>query len=557
MHKITSLFLSIAFTVIIFACAKQTTPTGGPKDTIPPQLISSQPKHQALNSNPKTLVLEFDEHVILANPKEQIIITPDLQKKYDVTAKRTRVILELETSLDSNTTYSINFRDAVQDITEKNPANNLRLAFSTGNYIDSLSITGTVRDLFLNKEVKDATVALYQSDTFNIFRHKPTYFTKTNTKGEYAIENLKHGIYYIYAFDDKNRNLIVDSKSEIYGFRADSMYLDQSVDNINIYTLKLDARPLVLTSARPYNTYFNIRTSKGLDAYEILSADNDTLYTTYGEDHSNIRVYNNISQRDSTAVQFLARDSIGNTIDTTLYVKFSTRQSTPEPFNFKIDQTSLIARTAQLSAKGSFTKPISRILYDSAFIRLDSVTLINFLPGEIIIDNKKRTIELQKSVPRTHLQKEETTPQQIAQSQKPTQPQAITLYFGRAAFQSVENDSSALVTQSVKPLYLEDTGVIIAAVQTDKPNWLIQLIDKSNRVVAQAANKKQVSFNDLLPGEYLLRAIDDANADGNWTPGNFNQQQEPEMIYYYSNDKNVPLINLKANFELGPLLITF
>src|SRR5690606_18553264 len=216
-----------------------------------------------------TITLEFTEHIILANPKEQIIITPDIQKKYEITAKRTRVIMQLENKLDSNTTYSINFRDAVQDITEKNPARNLRLAFSTGSYIDSLSISGTVRDLFQNKEVKDATVALFQSDTFDIFKHKPVYLTKTNDKGEYSIENLKHGIYYIYAFDDKNRNLIVDSKSEVYGFRADSLNLDQSVENINIFTTKLDARPLTITSARPNNTYFNIRTSKGLHDYEI------------------------------------------------------------------------------------------------------------------------------------------------------------------------------------------------------------------------------------------------------------------------------------------------
>src|SRR5690606_17088063 len=194
MHKFCSSILTIGLIAIIFACAKQTSPTGGPKDTIPPRLINSLPRHEALNSNPTTITLEFTEHIILANPKEQIIITPDIQKKYEITAKKTRVIMQLENKLDSNTTYSINFRDAVQDITEKNPARNLRLAFSTGSYIDSLSISGTVRDLFQNKEVKDATVALFQSDTFDIFKHKPVYLTKTNDKGEYSIENLKHGI---------------------------------------------------------------------------------------------------------------------------------------------------------------------------------------------------------------------------------------------------------------------------------------------------------------------------------------------------------------------------
>ncbi len=557
MHKFSSFILTIGLIAIIFACAKQTSPTGGPKDTIPPRLINSQPKHEALNTNPTTITLEFNEHIILANPKEQIIITPDIQKKYDITAKRTRVIIQLENKLDSNTTYSINFRDAVQDITEKNPARNLRIAFSTGSYIDSLSITGTVRDLFQNKEVKDATVALYQADTFNIFKHKPVYLTKTNDKGQYSIENLKHGIYYVYAFDDKNRNLIVDSKSEMYGFRSDSLYLDQSVENINIYTIKLDARPLTLTSARANNTFFNIRTSKGLHDYEILSPTGDTLYTTFGEANANIRIYNTLPQRDSSAIQFLARDSIGNTIDTTLYVKFSPRQTKPESFSVKLNQTTLLGRTAQLTARATFTKPIKEITYDSAFIQLDSITTLTFQPEEITVDNKKRTIDFQKSIPRTHLKTEAATPQQAAQAQKSTPQPSLSIYLGRGTFISIENDSSTLVTQSLRPLYYEDTGLIIAAVDTDRPNWIIQLTDKSNNVIRQAVNQKQVTFNDLPAGDYLLRAIDDVDGDGAWTPGNFYEKREPEKIIFYTNDKSVPLINLKANFELGPMLITF
>ncbi len=557
MHKFWSFILTISFVAIIFACAKQTSPTGGPKDTIPPRLINSQPSHQALNARPRTITLEFNEHIILANPKEQIIITPDIQKKYEITAKRTRVIIQLENPLDSNTTYSINFRDAIQDITEKNPARNLRLAFSTGNYIDSLSISGTVRDLTQNKEIKDATVALYQSDTFNIFKHKPIYLTKTNDKGQYSIENLKHGIYYVYAFDDKNRNLIVDSKTEMYAFKSDSLYLDQSVDNINLHAIKLDARTLTLTSARPNNTYFNIRTSKGLADYEVLSSQNDTLYTTFGEDRTNVRIYNSFPERDSTAIQFLARDSIGNQIDTTLYVKFNQRQVTPESFSVKLNQTALLGRTARVTANATFSKPIVDTNYDSAIIQLDSATAVAFLPDEITIDNKNRKIEFQKTIPRTHLRTEATTPQQVAQSQTAGPQPTITFYLGRTTFISIEKDSSAVITQPLRPLYYEDTGIIITSVNTDSPAWIIQLLDKSNNVIRQVVNQKQVTFNDLPPGEYLLRAIDDADANGIWTPGNFFEKREPEMIFYYSNDKNVPLINLKANFELGPLLITF
>ena len=137
--------------------------------------------------------------------------------------KKNQVILTLDEDLKDNTTYLINFREAVQDITEKNPAQRLKLAFSTGTYIDSLAIEGTIYDPLKNKESKDATVCLYESDTFNIFKHRPTYFTKSDDKGRFKLENLKPGTYFIYTIEDKNKNLVADSKTESYGFLKDSI----------------------------------------------------------------------------------------------------------------------------------------------------------------------------------------------------------------------------------------------------------------------------------------------------------------------------------------------
>jgi hypothetical protein len=252
------------FLIFLAGCARQTSPTGGPKDTIPPKLVSANPKNEQLNFKGKTVTLEFSEFINLNSAKEQVIITPSIGKEYEINSKNKLVVIDLNTELDSNTTYTINFRDAVQDITERNPVRDLKLAFSTGTYVDSLVISGKVTDLITTKETKDITVALQHvwADTMSIMKHPAFYFTKTNDKGEFRIDHVKPGEYRLYAFQDKNKNLVVDSRNEAYAFFKNPLDLKNDTAKILLKLIRLDTRPLRLTSARPYNTYFNLKTTK-------------------------------------------------------------------------------------------------------------------------------------------------------------------------------------------------------------------------------------------------------------------------------------------------------
>src|SRR5688572_6814819 len=123
MKQFTPLVFLISF-ILLASCARQSSPSGGPMDSIPPILVNSQPRHQALNVNSSTLELEFDEIVTLGNPKEQLIITPSVGKNYDIEVRSKKVLLTFEDPLQDSTTYTFNFREAIQDITEKNPAEN-------------------------------------------------------------------------------------------------------------------------------------------------------------------------------------------------------------------------------------------------------------------------------------------------------------------------------------------------------------------------------------------------------------------------------------------------
>ena len=236
--------------LLLYSCASLTTPTGGPKDTIPPILIKSSPDSNQINFKGKTVELTFNELIKLNNPKEEIIISPSPGKTIDYIAKGTKVIITPKDGWQDSTTYSIIFQEGIQDVTESNSPENLKLAFSTGNTIDSLSIKGSVKDLQKGLPLEKITVALMSSDTFDIFTDVPSYFTKTDSAGDFTLSNIKSNQYKIYAFDDKNKNLKVESRSERYGFKSSPLDLNQHIDSIEIGLIMLDSRPLKLTSIR-------------------------------------------------------------------------------------------------------------------------------------------------------------------------------------------------------------------------------------------------------------------------------------------------------------------
>jgi uncharacterized protein (DUF2141 family) len=553
----------LLYSLFVLACARQTTPTGGPKDSIPPTLTNSIPKQGQVNFKSKSIELTFSEDVLLNNPREQLIITPDVGKPPEAKSKKNQVILQFENDLNDSTTYSINFRESVQDITEKNPALNLKLAFSTGSYLDSLSIEGNIVDLLEDKEIKDGTVALYAADTFDIFKHRPSYFAKSDAKGNFRLENLKPGIYFIYGIEDKNKNLIVDSRTESYGFQRTPIELTSNVKDIKISLVRLDSRPLKLTSARPSGTYFNIKTNKALTNFSVSTEEDETIISSFGEDQSNISIYDTFDQ-DSLLIHLTAEDSIYNSLDTTLYVKFADRKVKPEPFKMTTNSFKVTAAKGVIHGQIKFNKPVLSVNFDSVYYQIDSTKRVSFSPENFKWDSLNNVLSIEKAFDKNLIPQQQATQTRTntgidlsgrgsKSSQKPANN--YQLYLGHAAFVSIELDSSQQVSETITPLKFEDTGLILVEVNTQAPNFLTQLLTKDFQVLYTKVRTRKSNFEDLQPGDYQIRLIIDRNNNGKWDPGNFYAREEPEQVVFYKNEKSVPVINLKANWEIGPLLI--
>jgi uncharacterized protein (DUF2141 family) len=537
-------FFTILYLLLLAACANVSMPTGGPRDKTPPELISSIPTHNQKNFSGKTIELTFNEDIKLKDPKEEILIVPLMGKKTLFTVKKKKLIIEPELELLPNTTYSISFRDGVQDLTEGNPAENLRLAFSTGPVIDSLSINGRIKEIHSEKIPEKITVAVYQSDTFDIFKHTPTYFTKADKKGRFSIQNLKAGNYHIYAADDKNKNLKVDSKTERFGYVIQPIDLINLKDSITLPITLIDSRPLTITSIRHTDKTSRLRFNKQIDSLTIKGITQKQTIYTYGSDRSEIIFHNTFPKADSIVALVTAIDSIGNILDSAIYLKYSNFKTIDEKFQTKDISQRFTYKSKLYTYLLKINTPLKKITYDSIYIKYDSLNIkalnyenikIDTLKGEILFTTQ---IEMPITI----------------EGEKPNSPELI---LGKSALISILGDSSRQIKKSIKLTQEDDLATVILQIDTDAKNYIVELTNIDNEVIERITNVKSYTFRYLEPLEYKLRVIIDENKNGKWDPGNFYKDIEPEKIILYKSEEGRYSFPLRSNWDYGPVLIKF
>jgi len=537
MKLATALFLPLI--LIVLSCATITTPAGGPEDELPPVLVKSSPDSGQRNFKGRNIELTFNEMLQLNNPKEEIIITPPVGKKTDFKLKDNRVIIEPEFELRENTTYTVTFREGIKDITEGNVAIDPHLAFSTGPDFDSLYLEGTVKYALSEKIPENVTVAIYATDTFDIMQHSPEYFAKTDTAGNFRLTHLKAGTYRIYAFLDKNKNLKLDSQSELFGFSSQPIILKTHVKKIALALVRVDTRPFKFNSVRTMSDVNTIRLNKPAATFSIDISPRITA--TYGTDHSEILAYypdiHPDQPVDSTKIHFTAVDSVEQRIDTSFYIKRDTRPKLEETFRTSTIEPKFVHETGQFEFTTSFNKPIHSFLADSLYIESDTATFIPLVGANIKIDTMNNRL--------TYSQKLSLTDSLISPS----------LRVGKGFLISIDGDSSKAESPGIEVISLESTATLLVEIQTKRPNYIVQVVDANDEVVATSVNTPKTSFKYLQPKTYRVRVIIDTNANGTWDTANYLQNREPEPVVYYRNSDKKTEIPLRANWEVGPNVI--
>ncbi len=502
--------LAIFFALSFVHCARQTQPSGGPKDNDPPELISSTPSNGDKNFHGNTIELTFNEYVKIKDPKDEILVTPSFGPDTKFVVKKNRVQITPQNKWLDSTTYSIAFREGIQDINEGNPAEDLHMAFSTGPTIDSLKINGSVSEAFKEKIPEKITIALYQSDTFDIFKHKPLLFSKADKTGKFSITNLKEGKYFVYAFDDKNKNHKVDSKTERFGFSAKEINLPLTTDSIRIDLVRLDSRQIRVTSVRNTNLVSIIRLNKAVDRVHLSTPSTPLIYT-FGDTKSEVVVFKDFDKTDSLKINVYTTDSLGQKLDTAVYVKYTDNKIVDEKFKLSDWQLNFEPTTNTLTAETTLNKFLLSINYDSIYIQIDTVNFQSIRPEEITVDTLLKSVTLKTNL-------------KIKAKEKIPSP---VLLLGKGAFVSINNDSSKSQDIKIKIPKAENTGTVSFELNTKEQHFQVLLTTSTNKLVKTIWDVKKFTFTHLEPAEYRITVIVDSNNNRRWDAGNFYLRQEP------------------------------
>ena len=405
-------------------------------------------------------------------------------------------------------------------------------------------------------------MGLYRvDDTITIFNGSPYYFTETDEDGQYIIENIKNGLYRIYAFNDENKNLKLETKNEAYGFFKDTLVLDTTNLTIDLSILKLDINPFKTVSATTSGIYFDVNFNKFITDFSITPIDFDQpLYANRAKEYKSIRFYNTFENKpDSIPVSIIAFDSLLTEYTDTVYVKFLPSRRKPDPFTLAVTPKDKSAIEPSLEITIDFSKPVIGYNTDSIFFRYDTTlitqvsdTLFHFnkyfdeltfkididkMLIDTIIARNERLQQLKKDSLAVKKSKKPATPKKQTVSKKnkkkTIKPTGLQFYLGTGAFISADRDSSELTAMNYKFLKPEDYGTQKMTIETEYENFTVQLLSSDLSIYEEVKNQKSFTFKNIKPGEYRIRVFIDADNDGKWNPGNMLLNIEPEPVYIY------------------------
>jgi uncharacterized protein (DUF2141 family) len=529
------IFLGLGISLVFLqSCAQMASPPGGKKDTLAPVVITSIPLNKSKNFKGKKIELNFNEYITVKSLNQELLITPSIAN-YETRIRPTGLTLVLDSALKDNTTYTFNFRNAIEDVAERNKGKNIKLVFSTSNRIDSLKIEGRVKHLQTNKKADNITVGLYPyTDSLSIDKAKPYYFVRTDTSGVYALENLAAGKYYMAAFEDANNNLIYNSAKESVDFITEP-FIDLSKNETRDFKIALqnqDALKLNKTTSTAKTILYEF--SRGIKQADLaFSSAEKPLYQI--ENDRNLRIYaGNLNKTDTLRIEANLADSVGRTIHLKLKAKFrelakkEKAANTPLGFDIFPKVGSNIVSTDSVLI--IFPKPVLQWVSKKVHILTENEDDLTF-PDDAFSWNKLQNILTIKS------------------AYLPSQ-EKFTLSLDKTAFIGPESDSTNEYKQVIKRLDPEETGTIEGGVR--KPgHYIYQLLrgDKLEKAYEQKSSGP-CSFQNVEPGIYTLRAIVDNNENGQWDIGNYKTKTKSEPIFYFDTR-----IKLKANFQLTDLWI--
>ncbi|WP_318343692.1 Ig-like domain-containing protein [Flagellimonas baculiformis] len=521
-------FLFFAFIVLaLWQCAKRGSPSGGPKDITPPKLVRTEPENFSINFKAKKIRLYFDELIKLEDVQNQLVVSPPFKNSAQIMPQgipSKYIELTIKDTLRENTTYTINFGQSIVDNNEGNPNRFLTYVFSTGDYIDSLSVSGAVKDAYNRKAEEFISVMLYEMDSTytdsTIYKSPPRYISNTgDSLPLFELKNLKAGKYALVALKDVNKNNMFNQNQDKIGFVEDTI----TIPTDSIYVLSLfkevpDYSASVPSYVAKNKIIFGFQGDPMDMKIEPLTTLPDSVRTTIQKERGKDTLNYWLTPTDLDSIIFTVTNDKMKMIDT---------------FTVKTRKLPLDSLKVSTNASGKFN------LEDTFSL------LVNTPITEV--DTSKVELMVSDSIPLPYTHTLDTLENKVDFDfdVEPNQkyrfsflPGAITDFFG------MQNDT---LDYSFSTSSLTDYGVLRMNLGGDVTYpVIVQLTNEKGDVLREiiATEPRMFEFNSLEPANYVARVIFDENGNGKWDTGSYLNKIQPERISYYPG-----LIEIRANWE--------
>ena len=591
-HKLPALLMLM---IVVYSCASMGNPDGGPYDEEPPKFVRSTPKPFAINSKEKKVTIEFDEFIKLEKAAEKVVVSPPQLEQPEIKASGRKVVVGLVDSLKPNTTYTIDFADAIVDNNEGNPLGNYAFTFSTGTTIDTMEVSGTVLGASDLEPVKNIQVGLHSDLSDSAFMKKPfDRVSRTDSRGHFSIRGIAPGKYRIYALMDGNQNYLFDSKTEMIAFsdsiiipamedamRQDTMWKDSlTIDTIKSvgYTRFLPDDIILRAFKEENDRQYLTRSERDKENHFVLtfSARADTLPTLKGlnfderdafiiekTDRNDSICYwikdSLIYQMDTLEIQmdYLATDTLDRLVPQTdtLFLANKLTRAEREKLEAKAAEEKEKERKKK-EKKGETIEPeptkflTLNVDAPSAF-DLDRNVYLSFDEPVASIDTAAIHMEIKKDS-----LWEEIPFMFVADSVMPRKYEILAewepekeyqLSIDSMAFRGMYGLHTNKVKQTMKVKKLDEYGTILLNITGADSTAVVELLDGSGKVLRRQRITPQntADFYYLNPGtKFYIRLFNDRNGNGVWDTGKYSEHSQPEEVYYFPK-----VWEMKANFE--------
>ena len=526
MIKLKNIAFLLASLLLLTNCAKRGTITGGDKDTIAPKIVSSYPENFSTNFKGNEIKINFDELIKVKNINKQLIISPPMKKQPVIVPQGSAskfISIKILDTLQDNTTYSFNFGQSITDNNEGNPYSQFKYVFSTGSYVDSLTVVGKVKDAFYQKPDNFVSIMLYDAKTFTdstVYKETPLYVTNTlDSLKVFSLENLKEGTYKMVAMKDKSSNNIYNPSIDKIGFLDYTITLPTS----DMFELELFEEKKPFKADKPTQESNN----KLFLGYEG-DFKNSKITASYDNKEVPIRI-TKFPEKNKDSVQIfypnIKIDSLQISVTNGTYSKTFTSKlkDLKESDTLKIEKKS-----------GSI------LPFRDAFVIKSKTPIVS-------IDESKITLRNKDSVAIKFTSKHIEFDEEIVFDFKKDEEEKYTIELLPGAikdFYDTENDS---LKYNFSTKQLSDYGNLkINLSNVKRFPFIIELLDK-NEVLYKATSTKETSiyFETIEPKLYTLRIIFDDNANNEWDTGDYLAKKQAEEIIYFPK-----LIDVRANWDV-------